>query len=188
MSIKRKAVLILMMLSLCAGAIGSFYFFPRTVTVKGDTQIIEIDKKQKAIDETMNGTPYKKVVAVFGSKVQNLDKEAVALAIKTAVDVGFEWRDVIAIAYKEARFNRNAIHDSGTGFGMYGINVRIHKDITLSEAIDPVISTAWTIKYLTSRGYDKSRIKAIASFNGSITNPKVLQYVIDVDEYASWLK
>lgn len=78
-------------------------------------------------------------------------------------------RTLLGMAFKESRFDGDAIGDDGKARGYFQIHYKMHK-VSLGCAEDLRCSADWTISYLESNGYPKNPKYAIQCHNGCGAN------------------
>lgn len=78
-------------------------------------------------------------------------------------------KTLMGMAFKESRFDGDAIGDQGKARGYFQIHYKMHK-VALSCAEDLRCSANWTISYLESNGYPKRVQSAIQCHNGCGVN------------------
>jgi len=75
--------------------------------------------------------------------------------------------DLLAIAWKESRFNCNAKGDGGKSYGCFQIQVNMH-GLSINQAANYSYAAEWTIDRLVrDDGYPRYRTNALARHNGS---------------------
>lgn len=74
------------------------------------------------------------------------------------------YRDVLAIAYTESRFDCSVLGDNGKARGCYQIWFQLH-GITAQQAEDFDFATRWTLDRMVSQGYSTFRAWALGSHN-----------------------
>ena len=69
------------------------------------------------------------------------------VALKEKVNVS----DVLAIAKCESGFNKNAINSTEKEYsvGVFQINLKVHKDVTEEQALNPWFNIGWAIDQMT---------------------------------------
>ena len=97
--------------------------------------------------------------------------------------------DLVAMAFVETQedpFNCSLPgHDSYSSLGCFQISRYYHPHITDEQAQDPYFSADWTLARMINHNYKADRNNAIRSHNGSINNPKTLNYLNKVNAFIS---
>lgn len=75
------------------------------------------------------------------------------------------YRDILAIAWTESRFDNEAVGDHGKSFGAFQIYTNVHKHVTQEQANDFEWAATWTLDRLISQGYMEYRTWALGSHN-----------------------
>jgi len=78
-------------------------------------------------------------------------------------------KHLLGMAFKESRFESDAVGDQGRSHGYFQIQYRLHS-VSLECTRDLRCSADWTISYLESNGYPKNTKSAIQCHNGCGVN------------------
>jgi len=77
---------------------------------------------------------------------------------------------LLAIAEKESGFDARARGDKKDGryrsYGMFQINLSVHKTVSKQRAYDYKYAAHWACRYLIKRGYRKNQRRGIRRYNG----------------------
>lgn len=91
--------------------------------------------------------------------------------------------DLMAMAWVESRFNDKAVGDGGNSHGLFQISRYYHPHISIEQAQNIKFATTFTLDRLIKKGYPKYRSNSIRLHNGSLNNPKTLNYLNAVNRY-----
>lgn len=92
-------------------------------------------------------------------------------------------KDLQGIAWKETKYNCQAVGDGGYSFGCFQIYTRVHKHIMKDQAESIDFATEWTLDYLVTNGYPKYRSHAIRKHNGNPFIQQTQDYLNDINNY-----
>lgn len=93
------------------------------------------------------------------------------------------WKDIMGIAWKETRFNCQAVGDGGKSFGCFQIHTGFHPNVSKLEAENIDYAVRWVLNFLKGKGYPEYRSYSIRKFNGSATNPVTKKYLDDINNF-----
>ena len=155
------------------------------IEVKGD------ETREEAVIRQNRTTPVidkvSKTQKVVHSPVPaKTSSELLPVASKVCEKVGLPTdpcaRDLVAMAWKESRFNVNAVGDNNRSFSWFQIQTKLHK-VTLDCAKDFMCAAEWTAKHLIKHGYgDGMRSYALSRHNGA--GPAARKYAESVKAYS----
>ena len=92
-------------------------------------------------------------------------------------------QDLIAIAWKESKFNCNTDGDSGKSKGCFQIHQGYHPEITTEQAEDLNFAISWTLNRMQHYGYPEFRSYSIMKHNGTPFTTKTLAYLQSINNY-----
>lgn len=93
------------------------------------------------------------------------------------------WRVLYGIAMVESRMNPNALSDGGNSLGFFQIHRGYHPGVPDSCRTDLRCSATFTLERMIRMGFDTNRDASIRKHNGSLSNPKTLEYLNKVKSY-----
>ena len=181
---------------------------PLTIEVKGSETYAEAEARTKREIRALRENRKVDHIADVGKKVANADhvlgvtkmivrpavpartsSELLPRAAAVCAKVGLATdpcaRDLVAMAWKESRFNQNAIGDGGKSASWFQIQTKMHK-VSMACAKDFDCAAEWTINRMKSKGYPEYRSFAIEKHNGA--GPAARKYAESVKAYSISLK
>lgn len=75
------------------------------------------------------------------------------------------YKDILAIAYIESRWNNIAIGDGGASWGPFQIYTNVHRHVTWDQATDFRWAARWTLDRIMKHGYPENRAWGIGVHN-----------------------
>lgn len=99
----------------------------------------------------------------------------------------FCWKDLVAMAWTESRFDCKAVGDGGKSHGCFQLHLGYHKHITVAQAQDIEFAVSWTLNRLEAKGYPMYRSTAIMLHNGTPNTKATNAYLQAVNNYANSL-
>lgn len=99
----------------------------------------------------------------------------------------FCWKDLVAMAYTESRFNCKAVGDGGKSHGCFQLHLGYHKHVTVEQAQDIEFAVSWTLERLIAYNYPTMRSTSVMRHNGTPNTPATKSYLQSVNNYVNSL-
>jgi len=151
----------------------TYNHFPQAKVIK---QVVQAERESYLIPREQNETDRQKVERIAKEKC----------AEKGLGD--FCWKDLVAMAWTESRFDCKAVGDGGKSHGCFQLHLGYHKHITVKEAQSIEFSLSWTLNRLEAKGYPVYRSTAIQLHNGTPNTKATNAYLQAVNNYANSLR
>ena len=162
--------------------------------ISGSEYMAEIAQhapEQREIEYTVKALPMEEPVLVYDVP---LDMELQLHIIQTCEEYHIDPAIVMAMIWKESRFNADSVGDGGNSFGLMQIQPRWHSGrmerLGCTDLLDPYQNVVVGIDYLAEsiERYDGDVAKALVAYNQGSYYETITDYALDVLDMAAELR